>query len=46
MKMTFSSVDNRVTFFDNETCEPDIDKFISKLGLGSTIADKFAKNKC
>ena len=42
--MTFSSVDDRVTFDNSKTSDPDLDKFISKLGLGSTAADKFARN--
>ena len=37
------SVDDRVTFFDSETSDPDLDKFISKLGLCTNIADRFAK---
>ena len=44
MEIDFTSVVDRVTSFDSKTLEPDLDKFISKLGLGIAIADKFAKN--
>ena len=44
MEIDFTSVDDHVNSFDNETLEPDLDKFTSELGLGTAIADKFAKN--
>ena len=44
MEIDFTSVDDRITFFDSESSDPDLDTFISKLGLGTTIADRFAKN--
>ena len=39
----FSSVDDRLTSFDSETLDSDLDMFISILGLDTTIADNFAK---
>ena len=41
--MTFSRTDDCLTSFDSETLDSDLDMFISKLGLDTAIADKFAK---
>ena len=43
MDFDFTSSGDRLTFFDNETLDSDLNMFISKLGLDLAIADKFAK---
>ena len=40
--MTFSRTDDHLTSFDRETLDSDLTMFISKLGLDTAIADKFA----
>ena len=43
MNFDFTSVDDRLTSFDNQTLDSDLDMLISIIGLDTAIVDKFAK---